>query len=106
MAATAPSTAAAKPEQLQEQIMADEPDGPHIYGGPDPQNRQPPPPNGTRGEQGAPLADPPADQTRRATVAGRAIDIQETSGVAAAETTGKIGAEGQQEKGEDGPGGG
>jgi hypothetical protein len=85
--------------------MSDDKAAPRVYGAPDPENRQPPPPMGMRGEEGAPLSDPPPGQSREASVDGRTIVVEETSGVAAAEATGKIGVDDDGD-GSDQPGSG
>lgn len=66
--------------------MADS-DGTHIYGGPDPKDADSPPVEGLRGEQ-AGAGDRP--DLRRTTMLsdGRTVEIEETSGVAAAEERG------------------
>jgi len=66
-------------------------DKPHIYGTPDPHNRQPPAEQGQRGEQGAP--DPiREDLTHDETMPdGSRVEIAEQSGPAFAEVTGNAG---------------
>lgn len=64
-------------------------DHPRIYGAPDPDNRQPTPEQGLRGEQGA--AEPMRDDLAHVATLpdGGTIEIEEQSGVAFAEVTGR-----------------
>jgi hypothetical protein len=77
--------------------MPEAADGPHIYGFPDEANRTPPPDQGLRGEQGAPLGG--SSQLKRAAAPeGRTFDVEEASGTAFAETAMSAG-EGDAEDG-------
>lgn len=69
--------------------MADEKEGARLYGMPDPDNRQPPPEQGLRGEQGA--AHPARTDLRHPVsgATGEFIAIDEQSGTAFAEATGR-----------------
>ena len=67
--------------------MPETANGPHIYGFPDEANRTPPPDQGLRGEQGAPLGS--SDHLKRTAVSeGRTFEVEEQSGTAFAETGG------------------
>jgi hypothetical protein len=70
--------------------MTDEPT-PHVYGTPAEEKQIPPAAEGLRGEGNSDLADAPPEQTREITAKGRKIKVEETSGIASAESAGKLG---------------
>ncbi len=64
----------------------------HPYGGADEENRQTPTDQGFHGEGKAPLADVPPGQSHTTLLGdGNPVTVQETSGIAAAEASGKTG---------------
>lgn len=68
--------------------MADDQTGTHTYGGADPENRTPPPIEGIRGEG----SQQDAKEVRQVLAAGgERVEIEETSGVAVAEASGRSG---------------
>ncbi len=68
--------------------MAERDSGVRVYGAPDPDNRQPAPDQGMRGEQGASLA-PREDLSHELPGEHGPIAVQEQSGVSFAEATGR-----------------
>ena len=63
----------------------------HAYGTADPENRQTPTANGFHGEGKAPLAPASPENTYTTAVAGGGtVEVEEESGVAAAEAAGNI----------------
>jgi hypothetical protein len=74
-------------------------DGPHLYGTPDAKSQQPPPAGGLRGE-GAPLpADDASPELTHTVDAGdRPVLVQEASGSAFVEATGKAGHKNDDEE--------
>lgn len=72
-------------------------DHPHIYGAPDPENRQPPPDQGLRGEQGSPLEGRTDLAHTIETATGAKIEVEEQSGSAFAEVTGRAGTGAESE---------
>jgi hypothetical protein len=64
-------------------------DDPRVYGMPDPSNRQPPGEEGMRGEEGAQREADPEFAHTEILPDGRKVVIEEDSGVAYAEATGK-----------------
>ena len=69
------------------------PDEPRIYGMPDPTNRQPPGEEGFRGEEGAQRRGRPELAHAETGPDGKPIVIEEESGTAFAEVTGRAGGE-------------
>jgi hypothetical protein len=75
---------------------------PRLYGQADDSNRTPPAPQGMRGENGDTLAPPNPEQAHEETVAGgRRIVVNEVSGTAFAETTGRAGLAQERDKADD-----
>jgi len=72
--------------------MADDDDRARVYGGPDPDQQQPPPEQGFRGEQSGARAGRPDLVHAERTPDGRDILVEEESGNAFAEVAGLAGA--------------
>jgi hypothetical protein len=85
-------------------MMSEGGDESHGYGTADPDNRQPMPDQGIRGEQGAPLGEPSPHLQHVEELAGKPITVVETSGVAFAEVTKQDSTEVAEEKAESGAG--
>jgi len=71
--------------------MANDDDRARIYGAPDPDQQQPPPEQGFRGEQSGAKAGRPDLAHAERTADGRDVLLEEESGTAFAEVTGKAG---------------
>ena len=76
----------------------------HGYGAADPDNRQPMPDQGVRGEQGASLGEPSPELEHVEKIDGKKITVVETSGVAFAEVTKQDSTAAAESEAEDGKG--
>jgi hypothetical protein len=84
---------------------SDKNEEPRVYGQADDGNRTPPAPQGMRGENGDTLAPADPEQVHEERVAGgRRIVVEEVSGTAFAESSGRAGLAQERAKADDGIG--